>query len=287
MAGTSHVVNNRVLVLGLDALYREAMKRHERGELLACAVDLAAALAVPPADVPIEGYYAEEPELTRYFRLLRALQAVPVERTAEVATLAGFKRLHQVVTAPIYGRAEQRECLFPVSLDPLSDALEATIPDWTVPTLTEAAYRIARSTDSISLVGLAARTRDPIVMTATRESVVLYAFIARLGFHESPTYRWEVDDEIAAAARRFVEAFNDLFSDTLPLPIPDSAERYWKAYEDNRIVGRCVRIGQDLGTPPRYYHWAISNRLTLDAFWDLEVWTTDRYRAKRLGRAPF
>jgi hypothetical protein len=58
------VVDNRVFLLGLDELYRESMKTHERSELLICARETADALSVAPADVPIEGYYTEDEALT-------------------------------------------------------------------------------------------------------------------------------------------------------------------------------------------------------------------------------
>src|SRR5690349_8990226 len=64
------VVNNRVFLLGLDELYREAMKRHERDELRRCARETASSLSVDPADVPIEGYYSEDERLTEYFRIV-------------------------------------------------------------------------------------------------------------------------------------------------------------------------------------------------------------------------
>jgi len=60
------VVDDRVFLLGLDQLYREAMKWHERGELLTCARRVAATLGVSPADVPIEGYYGEDEDLAEY-----------------------------------------------------------------------------------------------------------------------------------------------------------------------------------------------------------------------------
>lgn len=50
------IVDNRTFLLGLDYLYRNAMKRHECGELLRCARHVAAALRVAPAAVPVEGY---------------------------------------------------------------------------------------------------------------------------------------------------------------------------------------------------------------------------------------
>jgi hypothetical protein len=68
MSAETHIVDNRVFLLGLDNHYRELMKDHEREELLLCARRVAAALQVKPADVPVEGYYAEHPKLTEYFR---------------------------------------------------------------------------------------------------------------------------------------------------------------------------------------------------------------------------
>jgi len=64
------------------------MKDHERQELLGCAQRVAAALQVEPANLPIEGYYVEEPELRTYFRLLRALQKESRSRTVEVESLS-------------------------------------------------------------------------------------------------------------------------------------------------------------------------------------------------------
>ncbi len=37
MAAIRRLIDNRVCLLGLDWMYREAMKRHEKGELLECA----------------------------------------------------------------------------------------------------------------------------------------------------------------------------------------------------------------------------------------------------------
>ena len=55
MFGEWRVVNNRVFMLGLDGLYRKAMKRHEAGELLGCARQVARTLKVKPLDVRAGG----------------------------------------------------------------------------------------------------------------------------------------------------------------------------------------------------------------------------------------
>ena len=204
------IVTDRVFLLGLDYFYREAMKDHERGELLNCARAVAAALGVGAATGEVEGYYAEEPKLTEYFQLLRALQDVGASRRAEVERLASFQRLHQVVTAPIFGPPVEGDRLLPLGGDPLYRALEETKPHWTILGLVAAAARIARSTDDVSLAGLAARAEDPVALAALRESVVLYE--GRSIFSKEPlrTFVWQVSEELAGAARRFIESFNAL-----------------------------------------------------------------------------
>lgn len=280
------IVDNRTFLLGLDQLYRTAMKKHERGELLDCAKRLAAALDVAPADVPIEGYYGEDEDLTRYFRLMRALQGVPDTAREAVAGRAEFRRLQAVTAAPLYGHAQDVGKLLPVGRDPLSQALGSTKPGWSAAGLTAAAAAIARGWDDFSLVGLAARWGDAVVLAALRESVVLYAEML-LGGIPTYEYLWRVDPDLATQAQRFIDCFNALFGDILPPAAADQAEAYWWAFKDNDIIGRCVRLGyDDRTTPIRHYHWAVRTELergpNLHEFWDTEVWTTARYR-KSLG----
>jgi hypothetical protein len=277
------VVDNRVFLLGLDERYRDAMKKQERGQLLECAERVAAALHQPPADVLVEGYYAEEPVLTKYFRLLRALQRVPLSREAEVEQLPEFQRLLAVTSSPIFG-SPVGEYLLPIGRDPLSTALYAVpMADWSVPRLTAEAARLARQSDDISLVGLAARAEDPVVLAALRESVVLYAEIVLGRAPVVPRYEyvWDVDPALAEAACRFVDAFNALFGKELPAPTAQNAELYWNACEESEVVGRCVRIGQSL-PPTRYYHWAVrqdaEGQLSVHEFWNDEIVTTEQYR---------
>jgi len=279
-----HVVDNRVFLLALDHLYRDAMKRQERVELLSCARQVASALAITPAAVPVEGYYGDDEQLTEYFRLMRTLQQVDQRRRSEVAGLPAFRRLEQVVSAPLYGRAQHEGRFLPVGRDALSQALLKTRPHWTIARVTAAALAAAQEDDDISLVGLAARVQDAVVLTALRESVVLYAEVVFLGIPPQPEIIWQVDDDLAECAARFVKAFNALFGERLPAPVADEAHRYWDAYEHVKIVGRCVHLGDDDTDPPiRYYHWAIccgpNGQLTVHEFWHRDIWTTARYRA--------
>ena len=190
------VVNNYVFLLGLDNFYRNAIKVHERGELLDCALKVASALEVLPANGPVEGYYAEDEKLTEYFQNIRALQQVDENRTTEVAPLPEFRRLLDVVSSPIYGRPQQYNRLLPVGRDAFSQALIKTEDHWSVENLISAAFTSAHDQDDYSLVGLAARVKNPIVLTALRESVVLYAeeiCIEEIGEDPLFEYIWEVD----------------------------------------------------------------------------------------------
>jgi len=278
------VVNNRVFLLGLDALYRKAMKRHERVELLICARKVAGALRIRPVDVPVEGYYADDEYLAEYFRLLRALQDVDGSRTHEVASLPAFLRLREVVGAPLFGIARDEGGLLPVGADSLTQALIETRPGWTIPTLTDAAAATARVIDDCSLVGLAARAEDPVVLAALRESVVLYAQMAWIGMDADKVFVWNVDPDLAEAAQRFIATFNALFNEHVPPADPTQAETYWEAHEDAKILGRCVCLGHDdTRSPVRHYHWAICRQadgeLMVHEFWREKIWTTTMYRA--------
>jgi hypothetical protein len=284
------VVDNRVFLLGLDKLYRDAMKRHERGDLLRCARRVSDAARVTPAVVPVEGYYAEDEQLTEYFRLVRALQDVDESATSSVGSLPEFQRLRDVTSSPLYGRPEYNGKLLPAGRDALSQALRDTFPDWTIARLTAAAYSTALETDEISLVGLAARIQDAVVLAAVRESVVLYASVVmgRALRPPRPEYVWKVDVDLAQHAKRFIDTFNGLFDNELPPPHPSQAERYWHAYDGNEILGRCVRLGYDDSvSPTRNYHWAIcradAGEFVVREFWQPEVWTTARYSSALRG----
>ncbi|MFH5803117.1 hypothetical protein [Alienimonas sp. DA493] len=287
MTAETHVVDDRTFLLGLDELYRRAMKPHERGELLDAARETAAALSVAPATGPVEGYYAEDEALTEYFQLVRALQDVSAGREPEVAGLPGYRRLREVTGSPLFGPSTQTGDLLPAGKDPLSRALGKTFPDdWAVETLTAAAYaEAAADEDDCSLVALAALARDAVPLAALRETAVLYAAVMAGGsplVEQQPEYIWSVDETICERAARFVATFNTLFDERLPAPVPEHAERYGSAAKPGRLLGRCVRIGLDDRTdPPRQYHWALrlgAGGLEVHAFWDEELWTTERYR---------
>jgi len=281
-------VTNRVLLLGLDNLYRSAMKRHESSELLECAREVTAILKVDSIDVPTEGYYTESPELTEYFQLMRGLQRQPETRATALRNSAAYARLVEVTASPLYGTPSRRDSLLPAGIDPLTAAL--TKSHWTLEEVTKAAYKIAADSTGYSLVALASLARDAVALTALRESVVLYAEIV-LGSAawSEPEYVWEVDEVIVKRSQQFVETFNRLFSETLPIPSPENASIFWEAHSRSTVMGRCVRIGtNDSVIPEEHYHWAIDrtekHELKVVEFWDKKVWTTQQYRQGSMKR---
>jgi hypothetical protein len=242
------------------------------------------------ADVPIEGYYTEDEQLTRYFRLMRALQSVPKDRESELTGHAGFARLKQVTGSRIFGPPAGQDSILPSGNDCLTVALGQTFPNWSIPFITDRAYDIAVGSDDISLVALAALSRDPVVLAALRESVVLYAAVmAGSAFVHEPEYVWQVDKLLADRAVQFVAEFNALFDADLPSPTADNAQLFWNACDEWKVLGRCVRIGFDPRVQPiQHYHWAIDHDgrhdLRVKDFWDTEIWTTSRYRETHVER---
>ena len=276
-----YIVDDRVFLLGLDELYRGAVRPHEETELLAAAAEVAKILRVGPASVPVEGYYTESEALSRYFRLMRALQAEPAKRAPAVTGLQSFQRLRAVTSSAIYGRPNDLQALLPTTRDPLGEALARSIPDWTVPRLVQVAQAVALEWDDYSLSGLAARAGEPVVLAALRESVVLEVGLSIFSREVPASYLWKVSPALTDAGRRFVTAFNALFDESLPDPGPEHARRYWNATEQAEILGRCGCLGRDPGGS-RYYHWAVRHedgKLAVHAFWDGRLWTTDQYRA--------
>lgn len=292
MANYGLAVTNEVCVLGLDELYRKAMQRHESAELLGLVQQVAGRLELPPANVPVEGYYGTHPQLTIYFRLMRALQNADDTLRPVVADMPAFQRLEQVTSSSLFGTPENGSGkLLPRSVDVLGLTLNEQAPDWSLERIVHRAQMLARQSDETSLVAIAALTGDAIALTALRESVVLYAGTMLGAAPVQPEYDWQVDAEIQQRAARFVETFNNLFgSGELPNPAPENAGIFWDACEENHVVGRCVALGKNPFLEQQYYHWAIyrpSAGERVHEFWASEIWTTDRYsrflRTVRLG----
>lgn len=281
------IVDNRTFLLGLDDLYRDRMQPCESNELLQCAREVASTLDVAKADVPVEGYYHESEELTEYFLLMRALQRVDSVHRSKVGHLDSYQRLYNVATSPMFGKGGGGPVLFPSGQDVLSLALSQKTT-WTIPTLTQAAYELALDSDDCSLVALAAIARDAVVLTALRETAVLYANMLD-GLTSSREelefiYEWNVDPVLEKRANAFIDCFNQLIDNPLPPARAENVKTFWLACDETAVKGRCVRIARNpLEDEKPNYHWAIDSQngeLTAVEFWDAEIWTTKRFREK-------
>jgi hypothetical protein len=282
------IVTDRVLVLGLDGVYREDVKVKESSVLLPCARVVAKALDVNAATGLIEGYYTESESLSEYFQLIRALQATDADRRSEVDRMPAFGRLLNVFSSRIYGYFPVHNGVLPGAHDCLAEALQCSIGHWEMSALLKASNAAALEKDDYSIVGLAARLKDAVCVAGVRETVVLYAEVTITADNlddllREPEYGWEVSEELALNANRFIDEYNSLFDSKLPAAKPENAKRFFEAYSGNELEGRCVRIGTDIQLAPnRYYHWKIDRSqdgsLVASDFWSEELWTTERYR---------
>jgi hypothetical protein len=282
------VVTDRVLVLGLDGLFRDAMQAQETSILLPCARMVAAALGVSRSEAPVEGYYAESAQLAEYFGLVTALRGSEPKRRTEVGGMPAFRRLEKVCSSRIFGWRRVDSGLLPSMRDSLSQALADAEGAWEMGALIDASAALARTHDDFSLVGLASLLSDGVCLTALRETVVLYAEAVITADNlddllQEPVYEWDVSDEVGRQANRFIDGFNGLFHARLPAARAENAKSFWGAADSANLGGRCVRIGVDINSlPPRYYHWKIDTAsdgsLVAGAFWSEELWTTERYR---------
>jgi hypothetical protein len=289
-----HVVTDRVLVLGLDGVYREDIKRQESSVLLSCARAVAKALGVDAAAGPIEGYYAESRKLSEYFRLVKALQTASVHRRSEVENMPEFGRLIKLFSSRLFGHSVVHNGVLPTGHDCLAEAMQNSIGLWEMSGLLSACATAALKADDYSIVGLASRLKDGVCLTAVRETVVLYAEVSLTGddldtILREPEYEWEVSEEISKNANRFIDEYNLQFGSKLPFAKSENAKVFFEAYNSNELEGRCVRIGTDIQSKPtRYYHWKIDRTqdgsLTASDFWSEELWTTERYRTSRKAK---
>jgi len=287
------VVDNRVLLFGIDAIYRDYMKEFESAFLLPQVEVVAEKLGVSEANVPIEGYYGEHKTLTHYFKLMRALQRVDESSKVLVENLPEYKNILKVSASLIFGKPQNKGKLLTQGRDPLSQALNDTKEnDWKANKIINRAYEVVVNSDDISLVGLAVRLKDPIAITALRESVILHTEGIETGLYQGPKieYLWQVETDFAKSANQFIEEFNSLLpkdsylSKGIPKAKPQNAGRFYNDFSGNNILGRCANIGYDRSAPRQYYHWAITqknNEPALDEFWDTKLWTTDEYKVKQ------
>jgi hypothetical protein len=282
------VVDDTSFVIGLCELFRQQMKSYEVRTLLPLAEASCRALNVPPATVAVEGYYGESAELSRFFLLVRALQAtyacpVPVESGAQA-----MRQLRQVLTSPAMGRLVSSDYLLPRMSSPFSEAL-TTLPSWTVDGLTDRAGLLVRDDDA-GLVSVAAAAGSPVALCVARETVALMADVAWAEVEtQEPQFAWAVSPQVSAVAHRFVSALGQVTGIALPQIQAESAQLYGEASKNAQLVGRCILVGDQFGQAYPLYHWWIDKQdgqLEVKDFWSTDPWTTDTLSQTPFGARP-
>src|SRR5256885_946071 len=145
MAPYVEALDDRKFAIGLCELFRKEMRAFEVQALLPLAEQACRVLGIPPAAGPIEGYYAESEELTRLFRLVRALQSVesPDFSLRPSDALAGLRRVY---ASRAFGRV-MSSGLLPRMTTAFGDSLTA-VTSWSVPELTARAATLVRDDDA-------------------------------------------------------------------------------------------------------------------------------------------
>lgn len=280
------VVDNRLFVVGLSELFRQEMKIYEVQVLLPLAEEACNALRLPPADVPIEGYYYESDALAKFFRLIRALQQKEIKDVSGFSDLKAFEKLRRVLCSPAMGRVENFDQLLPQTTSPFGESLRF-LSDWSIDALSKQARKFVRQDDA-GLLAVASATGDPMALCIARESSALLSCVEMAAL-ETPDYAWHVSEDVSKVAHRFVSALAESTGILLPEPKASSARIYGQAAEGADLYGRCILVGQQIGNPYPYYHWYIDSNetgLVVKDFRSSAIWTTETLRRIPADRRP-
>jgi hypothetical protein len=280
------VVDDRTFVIGLCELFRQEMQSYEVASLLPLAETACEALGLPPAMVPVEGYYASSEALQRFFQLIRALQNADMRGVSHSSGVNAIEQLRRVFTSPAMGRAEESDRVLPRTSSPFGEALRI-LSEWSIDGLSRLTRQLVKNDDE-GLMAVAGITGDPIAICVARESVALMAEV-ELAEMDMPHFTWGVSESVARVAARFVSTLAETTGIMLPKPEANASQVYGQAARDAELIGRCILIGERFGNPYPYYHWYIDARneaLVVKDFWSNAVWTTDSIRHMPVHHRP-
>ena len=296
-----YVVNDFVLILSLDSFYRDCMKKYEAEDLLPLVKNIFEELKISPGEFPVEGYYYETDELKSYFNHVKTLQTLEQESIKckeKIYNMSGYKKLTELFCSGLYGIYEYEGFLLPAVRDPIYYSLKSLQqPEkWNAENILNEAYTIIKDTEDTTIVGLGILLKNPVIVTALKESVVLYNDILPTGELDHRIkyiykYIWNVSKEIENLANKIIEIFNGICPYRIPIAVAENAKKYYNNFSSNPIKIRCVKIGYD-NLSQKYYHWAINNvnyNYKFVDFWDTKLWTTedakkDSYEEKELQK---
>lgn len=312
-------MDERTLVHGLIVMFQRALSASIKRELYGCAQRVADELGLEPSRSRsgIPDFCKGDAILSHYFQIVEELRHACWQQ--RVDAMPEFQRIASVMTSPLFGLATSRSsavtmgsfgCGFvsgcggsssandhKVQMSTPKDAFARAVctieqdlilgrvATWSIDELTTMAQSIAAEADDVSLVGLAARVGDPMLMILAR----LQPKAGRtLDDDPEDEFDWQVGPAFAASVGAFVDVANKLLDAELPAPTADNASAYFWASTGISLGGQCVPLGMlRLGYRNKHgtYHWAIRephmvSRLSgpeAEQFVDTKLWDSERY----------
>ncbi len=272
------IVDDLTYFRALDHSVRDAMKIFETS-LADVAEETVSDVGVEVGDYPVEGYYHETPQLTRYFNAVKTLQ--DPDNFSEKVT-DNVRLFNKIYTHSVFGLKQAMPTALnktdvqwkdhppvvvsPV-IDPVTIATQKTCPNWTLDTIMTA---IEVQELGTCLVGLAVIVDqknkvngkyNPVATTWARETTVLSAakFICTSARSE-PEIDWQVSKEVEAYGKKVLAGYADLIENN---SITRNVRRPYEV-SPKTIRGllfraddpeRCVHLSTNLDGS--HYHWAV------------------------------
>ena len=301
-------MDERTLLQGLIVMFQRALSASIKRELYGCAQRLANKLNLKPVRScgVIPDFCKGDAILSRYFQIVEELRHVCWRK--RVQAMPDFQRIEAVMASPLFGLRTSRSDSLTMACrrcGPLGfahkqqlgrpqDALDraviaigrdtlaqspGTAATCSITELTTSAQSIAVEADDVSLVGLAARIGDPMLMILARAQPRAGHLLDDSG----EEFDWQVDAAFAASAAEFVDTANQLLGADLPAPTADHASAYFWASLAISPGGQCVPLDCDHGQGT--YYWAIrgphlASRMPgpeAEQFVDTKPWDSGRY----------
>jgi hypothetical protein len=282
------VINDFEFIIGLDGFYRNNMMKYESDDLLPLLEKMVKQLNICLDDVEIEGYYYLTKELKKYFKIVKNLKNISIDKIEIFKEYNGYNKLIDIFCSDLYGEYKFDKYIIPSVNDILNQALKSIdVNKYNYEIILEYAYKLLQNKKKITLVELGILKKDPIIVTALRESAALYVDVVIAGDPEPVEYNytWNVSKEIENAGNEIINTFNKICPYKIPYGSKENAEIYYNEFTDNKINNRCIRIAED--DNGLKYHWAIkynyyTGKYKFEEFWDKKLWTSEKYKNKIL-----
>ena len=271
---------------------RNSMKHFETTSCLPKATEVLKKSNINETELleyPVEGYYYETPELSRYFKIIRNLQTNK-ELWKKVVNCEELEYLKSKYDNDIFGIVDTKGRNLDAPLKRRYDILTLTMEDesivdlispfpWTIKNIVS---NLGKWYDNrTNLVELAYLVKNPICLCCGAETNSLNRMIAWATGSYSicvppRTYVWKVDGEVENLGINLVDSYNILFeSNKIISPTINNHSTLNK----NIKVPRVTLLGYVEETK-EYYHWILDWDKKLTDLYSLDIITTQSYELK-------